>query len=350
LNRSRLLIIAALAIGIAVLATALQGPGLWDVEAVRDFQGSGALRLPMEVVTTLGADAFLLALVLLIFWCIDRSLGVDLVLLLTISGAANITLKSLLQGPRPFWSDLSLRLTSGRSFSTPSGHAANSTVLFGYLAWWLARRRPQDGRPRGSPLRWFIASLLLLCISLVCLSRVYLGVHYPGDVIWGCAEGIVVLVAYIGLKPRTAAWLRERPLGAQLALSVGAAAVVLALNLLFLAARAECAPGIEEVCIVARAEAFGEATNVAGLLLGAWVGLALERRYVGFTTDGSTAQRILRYLLGMAALLVIVLGLGLLLEGAPAALALALRVFRYTAAALWAVFAWPWLFIRIGVV
>jgi membrane-associated phospholipid phosphatase len=347
LNRSRLLIIAALGIGIAVLATALQGPALWDVAAVRAFQGSGALRLSMEAVTTLGAEGFFLAFVLLVFWCIDRSLGIDLVLLLTISGTVNITLKALLQGPRPFWTDPSLRLASGPSFSTPSGHAANSTALFGYLAWRLAGRS-QDGQPQGSPRRRLLAVLLLVCILLVCLSRVYLGVHFPGDVIWGCAEGIVVLVTYIGLKPWAAAWLRKRQLGAQIALAVGAAAAVLALNLLFLAARAGCAAGFEVTCTVARAQALGEAANVAGLLLGAGTGLALERYYVGFTTDGSAAQRILRYLLGLAGLLGIMFGLGLFLEGAPLALDSALRVLRAAAAALWGLFAWPWLFVRFG--
>jgi membrane-associated phospholipid phosphatase len=347
LNRSSLLVLLALALGIAVLATALQGPALWDVRAVRAFQGGGTLRLPMEAVTTLGADVFFLAFVLLIFWCIDRSLGIDLMVLLTICATANITLKALLQGPRPFWSDLSLRLTSGPSFSTPSGHASNSTVLFGYLAWWLAGRprgRPLAARPQGSLL---LAVPLLLVIGLVCLSRVYLGVHFPGDVIWGCAEGIVVLVAYIGLKPRVAAWLCARPLGTHIALAVGAAAAVLALTLLSLGARAACAPGFGEICVVARAQALGETANVAGLLLGAWIGLALERRFVRFATDGTTAQRVVRYLLGLAGLLVIVFGLGLLLEGAPAAAPdVALRVFRYAVAALWAVFAWPWLFVR----
>jgi membrane-associated phospholipid phosphatase len=346
LNRSSLLTVLALAVGIAVLATVLQGPTLWDVQAVRVFQGGGALRLPMESVTALGADAFFLAFVLLIFWCIDRSLGIDLVLLLTICATANITLKALFQGPRPFWSDLSLRLTSGPSFSTPSGHASNSTVLFGYLAWWLTGR--PRGRPKGSPLRWLFAVLLLLVIVLVCLSRVYLGVHFPGDVIWGCTEGIVVLVVYIGLKPRVSAWLSARPLGTHIALAVGAAAAVLALALLLLAVRSGCAPGFGEICIVARAQAVGETSSVAGLMLGAWIGLALERRFVRFTTDGTAAQRVVRYLLGLASLLVIVLGLGLLLEGAPAALDSAMRVFRYAVAALWAVFAWPWLWVRTG--
>jgi membrane-associated phospholipid phosphatase len=140
LNRRHLLIIPLLAVGLAGMATLLQGMTLWDVEAVRSFQGSGAFRLPMEAITTLGSEGFFLLLALLVFWCVNKPLGIDMALLLTITGAVNLTLKVLLQGPRPFWSDPALQLASAANFSTPSGHAAHATVLFGYLAWWLARR------------------------------------------------------------------------------------------------------------------------------------------------------------------------------------------------------------------
>jgi hypothetical protein len=189
---------------------------------------------------------------------------------------------------------------------------------------------------------------LLLCIFLVCLSRVYLGVHFPGDVIWGCAEGIVVLTAYIGLKPRAAAWLSGRSLGTHVALASGAAAAVLVLNLLFLAAPAGRGSGYGGIYAEASAQALGEAADVAGLLLGVWVGLALERRYVRFRTPGPAGQRALRYGLGLAGLLAVWLGLRMAFPDEPLALGVTLKVIRYAAAAFWAVFAWPWLFVRAG--
>jgi len=156
-----------------------------------------------------------------------------------------------------------------------------------------------------------------------------------GDVIWGCAEGILVLVGYVGLRPWAAAWLRERSLGTHIALAAGVAAAMLALNLLLLAVPAghDASPG--GIYAEARAQALGEAANLAGLVLGAWIGLALEQRYVRFTTDGSALHRILRYLTGLIGLLAIGLGLELLLQGIPSAAGLALRVIRYAAAALW---------------
>jgi membrane-associated phospholipid phosphatase len=350
LNRSPLLICLAITVGIAVLATTLQGPALWDVRAIAAFQGNGTLKPVMEAVTTLGSQGFLLILVLLVFWCVNKPLGIDMALLLVITGAANVTLKTLLQSPRPFWSDSALHLTSAESFSTPSGHAAHATVLFGYLAWWLVAGRPQEERPQGSRLQGLVAALLLLCIYLVSLSRVYLGVHFPGDVIWGCAEGIAVLVAYIGLRPRLAIWLREVSLGTNVALAAGAAAGVLVLNLLFLVPqhRPPLAAEADFMYTQAHAQAVNEAGNLAGLVLGTWIGLALERRVVRFMTAGSVRQRILRYSLGLAGLLAIGLGLPLVFPEEPRTLDLALGVAGVAAAALWAVFAWPWLFVRTG--
>jgi membrane-associated phospholipid phosphatase len=347
LNRRVLLLIVLVALGVAILATVLAGATLWDVATVRAFQGSGALRLPAQAVTTFGAQEFFLLLLSLVFWCIDKPLGIDLALLLTIAGTANIMLKAFLHLPRPFWSDPALQLTSGSSYSTPSGHAANSTVFLGYMAWWLAARRPSP-QPRPSRRRDGVAALSLLAIFFVSISRVYLGVHFPGDVIWGCAEGIVLLVAYVGLRPRSAIWLHRRSPATHVLLAAAAASAVLALNLVFLASSAGLAPTYGVVALQARAEALSEAGDVAGLVFGAWVGLALEGRYVRFATSGPLAQRALRYSLGLAGLLVVWLGLRLVLPAEPLALGLALRVLRYAAVALWAVFAWPWLFVRAG--
>jgi membrane-associated phospholipid phosphatase len=341
LNRRLFLIIPMLALGLAGLATLLQGATLWNVGVVRSFQGSGALRLPIEAVTTLGSEEFFLLFLSLVFWCIDKPLGVDFAVLVTLAATANIALKALLQRPRPFWSDPALRLATGGSFSTPSGHAANSTVIFGYLAWWLTR-------PPGSRRRTVIAVLLVTCIFLICVSRVYLGVHFPGDVIWGCAEGIVLLAAYIGLRPRIAPWLQARSLAAHIILAAGAATAILALSLLFLTARPGSALRFGAVYDAALAQAVTETGDAAGLVLGMWVGLALEGRYVRFKTAGPAGQRALRYIGGLAGLLAVWLALRLVLPTDPPALGLALRVARYAIMGLWAVFAWPWLFVRIG--
>ncbi len=85
----------------------------------------------------------------------------------------NIGLKQVFASPRP---DLLLHLDIVHSYSFPSGHAAGNLILFGALAMVIARR---DAWVTGVSL-----------IGLIGVSRVWLGVHWPSDVIAGWIEGV----------------------------------------------------------------------------------------------------------------------------------------------------------------
>ncbi len=70
----------------------------------------------------------------------------------------------------------------GHSFSFPSAHAMGSIAAYGVLAYALTRRP-------GRVPRWAIYAAAALVVLLVGVSRVYLGVHYPSDVLGGFAAG-----------------------------------------------------------------------------------------------------------------------------------------------------------------
>ncbi len=98
-------------------------------------------------------------------------------LAVTIAGGLvlEIALKNLYHRPRPepFFGTLP------HSYSFPSGHALMSFCLYGVLAGLLSRRL------RSRALRivvWIVAAVLIVTIGL---SRIYLGVHYPTDVLAG---------------------------------------------------------------------------------------------------------------------------------------------------------------------
>ena len=100
-------------------------------------------------------------------------------LILTDQISANY-LKHLIERPRPchfFDNDLiNLLVGCGGGYSMPSAHAANTfgqAILFSY-------QYPQ--------VKWY----LFIYASLVALSRVFVGVHYPGDILVGASIGLII--------------------------------------------------------------------------------------------------------------------------------------------------------------
>ena len=87
------------------------------------------------------------------------------------------------------------------SFSFPSGHALGSFCFFGILAWFVTART-ENKLLKG--IIWIIAVSLIFAIGF---SRIYLGVHFPSDVIAGYATGlfwiVVVAAGDFWLKKRT---------------------------------------------------------------------------------------------------------------------------------------------------
>ncbi len=96
----------------------------------------------------------------------------------------NKILKFAFHRPRPFFNDPLLNLTS---YSFPSGHTMNATVLYGVIAAYLfTTTRAWTQRV----VIIFSASFLIL---LVAFSRMYLGAHYLSDVLGAMAEGLAWL-------------------------------------------------------------------------------------------------------------------------------------------------------------
>jgi undecaprenyl-diphosphatase len=101
-----------------------------------------------------------------------------------------------------------LAYTAPGDFTFPSGHAQNAVVLGLFLA--LQARR-----------RWVRVLGLSLALSIP-LSRVYLGVHYPRDVLAGALLGVGTLAAVKKLERPFRRWWKQAPRGSRgFALSIG---------------------------------------------------------------------------------------------------------------------------------
>ncbi len=144
----------------------------WLPEAIRDITALGSA--PVLALFVLAVAGSLIVR--------RQHHGLALLLVATLGGEAlNLALKGFYDRPRP---DLVPHLTQVDSSSFPSGHAQESAVIYFTLAAMLARLvEPQR-------LKLYFLGLAALFSFLVGMSRVYLGVHYPSDVLAGWTAGL----------------------------------------------------------------------------------------------------------------------------------------------------------------
>ena len=102
---------------------------------------------------------------------------------LSLAGILIVSLKHLYQRPRP---DI-LHLVEEKGFSFPSGHSLAVTLLIGSLIIILGQR------VKNTTIKLALQGLLGLYLISVLVSRVYLGVHYPSDVLASLCVGLGVL-------------------------------------------------------------------------------------------------------------------------------------------------------------
>lgn len=104
----------------------------------------------------------------------------------------NIILKHIIQRPRPYVAyETITQLGAGSGFSFPSSHAVCVTILAVFLCYMVFHKKAKVS----TKVLTIIASMLM--IMLVCLSRMYLGLHYFTDVLAGVVVGAVVTIVAI---------------------------------------------------------------------------------------------------------------------------------------------------------
>jgi len=283
----------------------------WGIEVVLWFQQfSPALDLPFKSLTFLGNLEFFLVFMPLIYWCVDRRMGARLLVLFLMSAYANAIAKVVADQPRPFQYDSRVKpLVHTGGGGLPSGHTQGTVVVWGYLA----------SQIRSGKLL-IIAGFLMIAIPI---SRLYLGVHFPTDLLGGYFLGALLLALYLRFALNVEAWLVARGVIWQTA-----AAVILPILL-----------------ILVSPQGSRYALSACGVLLGFLPGIALERRWIRFCSGGSFLKRSMRFVVGLIVLCGIWLGLRIAFSGLePVSL---FRIVRYASVGLWGALGAPWLFVRL---
>lgn len=153
----------------------------WDLSILdwiqKQFQ-CAVLDRVMPCITLLG-EAWAVILVALVLLAVPRTrkLGLAVALALALDGlVCNGILKPLVARPRPYTlREVSLLIAAPRDYSFPSGHSAAAFAV----ATALCREKSRGGIPA------------LVLAGVIALSRLYLYVHYPSDVICGTILGMI---------------------------------------------------------------------------------------------------------------------------------------------------------------
>ena len=135
-----------------------------------------------SVITLCGEETIFMAVGMIVFWCVSKYQGYYLLSVGFVGTLLNQFLKMLFRIPRPWVKDPSFPIVesareAATGYSFPSGHTQSSVGLFGGLARWNKEL-------------WLRIAMIALCV-LVPLSRMYLGVHTPADVL------VSIVIAFV---------------------------------------------------------------------------------------------------------------------------------------------------------
>jgi membrane-associated phospholipid phosphatase len=291
----------------------------------------------MKLASFLGTKEFFLLLLPAVYWCYSAALGFRLGLILTVSYGINVILKAFWHSPRPYWVSREVEIWAREpSFGLPSGHAQISVSFWGLLACRLHSSRA-------------CAAAILLSL-LIGLSRIYLGVHFPQDVIAGWIVGAGLLGAFLYGESHLSERLSRQSLKMQIIISLAASLAMLGFFALSRSAlegwqtpELWAAYDLAGTVVPIDPLSAGDALQAAGLLFGMASGYALLQQQGGFSAEGPVRQRVVRYLLGIAGLVAIWYGLGTI-----SSFAWAVSYLRAMLAGLWVAFIAPLCFQKAG--
>lgn len=211
----------------------------------------------MDKITMLGETGFVIVCLMVLYYAVDKRIGKTSIVLFGVSMCINLSLKELIHAPRPIGTEGidSHRVSTATGYSFPSGHTQSFATLVAVF-YDMSRKR------------WFLVTGMILSF-LVGVSRLFLGVHWPKDVLFGWLFAALSYYLFCYLRKHLAeAWIH--------------CGVIIILHLVSFVY-----PGSDII-------------KFSGVMLGCAIGFQLEQRYIHFEDTKLAKLKLLRIFWGAA--------------------------------------------------
>ncbi|MCR8656340.1 phosphatase PAP2 family protein [Paenibacillus endoradicis] len=266
----------------------------------------------VKIINFTGEVTFFTILLPIIYWLVSKRVGFQLAIVLFVSYYVNVFLKDLFEWSRPFimHADRIKPLVDQGGYTFPSGHSQHSFAVWAFLASVIRRRS--------------FTIFAILMIIAVGFSRLYSGVHFPKDVLFGWFLGaVIVLITSLIIRNQLLSTLSNR-----ICLAI---AIIIPIVLLPLY------HGVTN----GRLDQEG-AYQASGLLAFSILGYVWEREKVNFSISKSWVQKVIACVIGLIGIILIKEGFKLFLPEEAIA-----DFFRYGMIGLWTIAIAPRVFVKL---
>ena len=267
----------------------------YQIEFLRLLEGMRTdflIRL-FEGITMLAEETLMIFAVVTLWFAVDKKIAQKLFFVTAFSLGVNGVIKNFVKMPRPFADGKvsCVREYTATGYSFPSGHTQNFATWSTLVALKIKKLSV-----------WIVTVVLIL---LVAFSRMFLGAHYPMDVIAGAVLGVLFAVVGNAIYEKT----EDK-------------------SKLFMWATAIFAPFIIWFVIFPN-PLYGDFLKVYGMIAGAFPGLKLEEKYAPLSYDVPIFKKAIRVVLGIFIALVFKAGLKTLFATEIVRLGLVFDAVRY---------------------
>lgn len=264
------------------------------------------------IVTMMGNPEYYMIIIPLLYWCVNKKQAFRFTIFFLLSSYINSVIKGATGRSRPAEDRVKILYNESTRGTTsfPSGHAQGTASLWFYAAYYLKKM--------------WLTILAVVIILLVSTSRLYLGLHYPIDVIAGIALAGVILIIFNFIYEPISRGLSNLPFILRILIPFILVPILLRL------------PGHDKGMVV-------------GFAIGLLVGYQIEDKYVNFNENASIPKQIMKLIIGLGGLFGIKTGLKILfLSVIPMVIPeLWADVIRYGIIGLWATCLAPWIFMKL---